>query len=157
MIVFIAWNEAEGKPGEMVRICPACRQDSVIGHGWRSRQAHDANHTQIRIHRGICKLCDRTLTMLPDWLVPGGHYSLAARQQAEHLATEQERPLEACVPDSIDPERCADPSTVGRWFQRRRQSLWRSIIMAKWAPPPTLFAWDWKAARRILIPETSSA
>jgi hypothetical protein len=157
VIVFIAWNEAEDKPGEMVRCCPACQQDSVIGHGWRSRQAHDASHTQIRIHRGICKLCDRTLTMLPDWLVPGGHYSLAAREQAEHLATEQARPLEECVPDSADVERCADPSTVGRWFQRRRESLWRSIIMAKWAPPPTLFAWDWKAARRILIPETSSA
>jgi hypothetical protein len=157
VIVFIAWNDAEGKPGEMVRICPACRQDSVIGHGWRDRQAHDANHTQIRIRRGICKLCDRTLTMLPGWLVPGGHYSLAARQQAEQLATERERPLEECVPDSLDGERCADPSTVGRWFQRRRESLWRSIILAKWVQPHTLFAWDWKAARRILIPETSSA
>jgi hypothetical protein len=50
----------------------------VIGHGWRSRQAHDAHHTQIRIHRGICKLCDLTLTMLPEWLVPGGHYSPAS-------------------------------------------------------------------------------
>lgn len=78
VIVFIAWNRAEGKPGEMVRICPACQQVSVIGHGWRSRQAHDAHHTQIRIHRGICKLCDLTLTMLPEWLVPGGHYSPAS-------------------------------------------------------------------------------
>jgi hypothetical protein len=60
MIVFIAWNHAEGKPGEMVRICPACQQVSVIRHGWRSRQALDANHTQIRIHRGICKFCDLT-------------------------------------------------------------------------------------------------
>jgi hypothetical protein len=23
--------------------------------------------------------------------------------------------------------------------------------MAKWAPPPTLFAWDWKASNRMLI------
>ena len=38
----------------------------------------DANHTWIRIQRGICKHCDRTLTMLPDWFVPGGHYSLTA-------------------------------------------------------------------------------
>jgi hypothetical protein len=154
VIVFIAWNEAEGKPAEMVRCCPACQQDSVIGHGWRSRQAHDANHTWIRIHRGICKLCDRTLTMLPDWLVPGGHYSLAARQQAEHLATEQKRPLEECVPDSPDGERCADPSTVGRWFQRRRESL-RRCSLAKWALP-TLFAWDWKASNRMLILEPNS-
>jgi hypothetical protein len=156
VIVFIPWNDAEGKPGEMIRVCPACQQVSVIGHGWRSRQAHDANHTWIRIHRGICKLCDRTLTMLPDWLVPGGHYSLAARQQAEHLSTEPERPLEECVPDSADADRSADPSTVRRWFQRRLESLWLSLV-GRWAQPPTLFAWDWKAARRIRIPEASSA
>ena len=153
MIVFIAWNDAEGKFGEMVRVCPACQQVSVIGHGWRNRQAHDANHSWIRIRRGICKLCDLTLTMLPDWLVPGGHYSLAARQQAEQLATEQERPLEECVPDSADGKRFADPSTVRRWFQRRRESLRR---WGKLPPPPTLFAWDWKAARRMLFAETNS-
>jgi len=94
--------------------------------------------------------------MLPDWLVPGGHYSLAARQQAEHLATQQERPLEECVPDSADGERSADPSTVRRWFQRRLQSLWLCLI-GRLLQPPTLFAWDCKAARRMLTPEANSA
>jgi hypothetical protein len=154
VIVFIAWNDAEGKPREMVRVCPACQQVSVIGHGWRRRQAHDAHRTWIRIHRGICKLCDLTLTMLPDWLVPGGHYSLAARQQAEQLAG-RERPLEECVPDSPDGERCADPSTVGRWFRRRLESLWLCLLGMPQAP--TLFAWDWKAASRILTLGTNSA
>ena len=155
MIVFIAWNDAEGKPGEMMRVYLACQQVSVIGHGWRSRQAHDANHTWIRIHRGICKLCDLTLTMLPDWLVPGGHYSLAARQQAARLASEPARTVEQCVPESADGERFADPSTVRRWLQRRRESLERCLA-GQWPPPPTLFAWDWKAARRMLIPEPDS-
>lgn len=140
----------------MVRICPVCRQTSVIGHGWRSRQAHDANHTWIRIRRGICKLCERTITMLPDWLVPGGHYGLTARQQSAQLAGEAPRPVEECVPDSADPNRCADPSTVRRWLRRRLES-WRLCLIARWPWPPTLFAWDWKAACRILIPETSSA
>ena len=140
----------------MVRICPACRQDSVIGHGWRERQAHDANHTWIRIRRGICKLCARTLTMLPDWVVPGGHYSLLARQQAAHLASESKRPVEECIPDSADEAHAADPSTVRRWLERRVESL-RLSLAGMWAQPPTLFAWDWKAARRILIAETNSA
>ena len=128
----------------------------MIGHGWRRRQAHDASHTWIRIHRGICKRCNQTLTMLPDWLVPGGHYSLLARQQAAQLASEPQRTVEECIPDSADRDRFADPSTVRRWFHRRLESLWLSFI-GKWAQPPTLFAWDWKAARRILIPETNSA
>ncbi len=139
----------------MVRVCPVCQQVSVIGHGWRRRQAHDANHTWIRVQRGICKLCDRTLTMLPDWLVPGGHYSLSARQQAAQLASKPERAVEQCSPDSLDPERSADPSTVRRWFERRRESLSLSHLK-QWVQAPTLFAWDWKAARRILIPETNS-
>jgi hypothetical protein len=156
VIVFIPWNDTEGKPLAMVRICPACQQTSVIGHGWRSRQAHDANHTWILIQRGICKLCKRTLSMLPDWLVPGGHYSLTARQQAAQLASEPQRTMEECVPDSADPDRCADPSTVRRWWQRRLESL-RLCLIARWPWPPTLFAWDWKAASRMLIPEINSA
>lgn len=127
----------------------------MIGHGWRERQMRDANHTWIRIQRGICKLCHRTLTMLPDWSVPGGHYSLSARQQAARLAGDSPRTVEQCVPDSADPDHAADPSTVRRWFQRRVESLWLSLS-GRWAPP-TLFAWDWKAARRILIPEIGSS
>ena len=128
----------------------------MIGHGWRRRQAHDDNHTWIRIHRGICKLCDLTLTMLPGWAIPGGHYSLTARQQAALLASEPQRTVEECIPDSADGERSADPSTVRRWLQRRMESMWLSLIV-EWARPPTLFAWDWKAVRRILIPEANSA
>lgn len=94
--------------------------------------------------------------MLPQWLVPAGHYSLRARQQAAQLASEQPRALEDCIPDSADKDRCADPSTVRRWFCRRLESLWLSIL-GMWAQPPTLFAWDWKAASRILIAETNSA
>ena len=155
MIVFIPWNDAGGKPSAMVRVCPACQASSVIGHGWRFRRAYDATHTRIRIQRGLCKLCHLTLTMLPDWLIPGGHYSLLARQQAAKLASEEDRSLEECVPDSADSDRSADPSTVRRWFRRRTQSLWLSIF-GNWTQPPTLFAWDWKAASRILIPETNS-
>jgi hypothetical protein len=94
--------------------------------------------------------------MLPDWLVPGGHYSLSARQQAGQLGSEPPRAVEECIPDGADKDRSADPSTVRRWFQRRLESLWLCLIGKLWQPP-TLFAWDWKAASRILIPETNSA
>ena len=155
MILFIAWNEAESKPLEFVRICPACQQPTVIGHGWRGRRADDARHRSIRIHRGRCKLCRRTVTMLPGWLIPGGHYSLEARQQSERMLLEQGLPAEQCIPQIADPDRTPDPSTVRRWFRRRWESL---LVSWQWIfPPPTLFAWDWKAACRILIAEISSA
>jgi hypothetical protein len=156
VIVFIPWNDVEGKPSGMVRLCPACQTDSVIGHGWRGRQAHDATHTEIRIQRGLCKLCRLTLTMLPDWLIPGGQYSLLARQQAADLAIEQGLPAEKCIPEDADRDRLADPSTVRRWFRRRVVSLVLSVLKKR-MQTPTLFAWDWKAASRTLIPEANSA
>jgi Domain of unknown function (DUF6431) len=156
VIVVIAWNHVEGKPDEMPRLCPLCQVLSLIGHGRRRRQAHDAQHTWIWIQRCLCKLCRRTLTLLPDWLIPGGHYSLAARQQAAQLAAGPSRPLEDCVPDSGDGEHCADPSTVRRWLQRRLASL-RLQIWLGFPPLPTLFAWDWKAASRTLMLEPNSA
>ncbi len=155
VIVFISWNDAGNKPSGFVRVCPVCLTDSVIRHGWRARQAHDASHTWIRIPRGICKLCHLTITMLPAWLIPGGHYSLLARQQAAGLAAEPGRSLEACVPESADKDRLADPSTVRRWLLRRTESLLLSLL-GNWLQPPTLFAWDWRAAIRTLIPETNS-
>ena len=93
--------------------------------------------------------------MLPGWLIPGGHYSLEARQQSERMLLEQGLPAEQCIAQIADPDRTPDPSTVRRWFRRRWESL---LVSWQWIfPPPTLFAWDWKAACRILIPETSSA
>ena len=96
----------------MIRVCSVCRIPSVIGHGWISRHAHDATHTRMRLPRGICKFWHLTLTMLPEWLIPWGHYSLLAGQ---------DRPLEECVPESADNDRSADRSTVRRWLLRRAQ------------------------------------
>ena len=39
---------------------------AVIGHGRRSRQAHDRDHEPIRIRRGLCNHCHRTVTVLSD-------------------------------------------------------------------------------------------
>jgi len=157
VIVFIARIAAEGKGQPLpARFCPACQLNALIGHGWRQRQAHDADQERIWVHRGICKECGRTVTFLPEMLVPGGHYSLRARQQAEQLATMDEtRSVEECIPTCAHPERSADPSTVRRWFQRRVIGLGLKILW-RFSPLPTLFAWDWKAARRILIAEPDS-
>jgi hypothetical protein len=75
--------------------------------------------------------------------------SLLARQQAlEQLG--QGMPVEQAAPQCRDPDRIADPSTVRRWFWRRIESL------HFFAARPTLFAWDWRAAGRILLTEPIS-
>jgi hypothetical protein len=121
------------------RECPACRQAAVVGHG--------RNHDKIRVRRGKCKRCGRTLTVLPAWCVPGAPYSLLARQEAMQRLGDGV-PIEQAAPDCLDPDRIADPSTLRRWFGRRVESLVFLIYRV-----PTLLVWDWRAASRILIPE----
>jgi len=87
------------------------------------------------------------VTVLPARCVPGASYSLTARQEglqriADGMAVEQ------AAPDCLDPNRIADPSTLRRWFWRRMESLAFALYRVA-----TMFAWDWRAAARILIPE----
>ena len=46
------------------RECPICHRHTIIGHGRRRRQAHDASHERIWVRRGICRLCGNTIAAL---------------------------------------------------------------------------------------------
>jgi hypothetical protein len=120
---------------------------TVVGHGRRWRSAHDREHDKIRVRRGKCNWCEGTLTVLPAWCVPGAPYSLVARQEAMKRLADGV-PIEQAAPDCLDPDRIADPSTLRRWCRRRIESLFFLLYRA-----PTILAWDWRAASRILIPE----
>jgi hypothetical protein len=56
------WAEAGGGP--ILRLCPVCLCKSIIGHGRRRKQAHDEDHDWIKIRRGRCNLCAKTLRYL---------------------------------------------------------------------------------------------
>ena len=155
VIVFIPCSGDGCKPGEydsqwLPRQCPACGLLDVIGHGRRRRQAHDRLHDWITVRRGICNQCHRTLTALPYWCVPRAHYSLPARQEAiGSLADGQ--PIERAAPECRDADRMPDAATIRRWTWRWLESLsicatlgWNLFCT------PTLLAWDFRAALRIL-------
>jgi hypothetical protein len=101
----------------ILRRCPVCLYDSIIGHGRRRKQAHDENHDWISIRRGLCNLCKRTFTFLPPFSPPYSHYSLIARSQALRRYFIEGCAWEAAAPVLKDPDRLADPSTLRRWFQ----------------------------------------
>ena len=90
---------------------------SIIGHGWRRKQAHDDRHDWIRYRRGLCKLCKLTFTFLPVFSLPYSHYSLIARSEAlRRYFLEPGSSWETAVPHLKDPDRVPDPSTLRRWF-----------------------------------------
>jgi hypothetical protein len=109
------WAEADGGP--ILRQCPICIRDSIIGHGRRRKQAHDEDHDWIGIRRGVCNLCGKTFTFLPPFSLPYSHYSLIARSQALQRYFVEGSGWEASAPAVKDPQRVADPATLRRWFQ----------------------------------------
>jgi uncharacterized protein DUF6431 len=107
------WDEGCGKL--ILRRCPNCERDSIIGHGCRRKQAHDEHHDWIGIRRGRCPGCGKTFTFLPPLSLPYTHYSLLARGQALRRRFEEHRSWEESTPTLKDPDRVPDPSTLRRW------------------------------------------
>ena len=141
------------------RQCPVCRDQTIIGHGRRLRPAHDDRHERIWVRRGICQLCGKTFTVLPDWLAPAAPFSLRCRQQAcEQIAAGDS--VEQSAPHCKNPARSPDPSTLRRWAQRRLLSVccWMMAgpVGAHFWCRPTILAFDFSAVCRILPSEASS-
>jgi hypothetical protein len=109
------WADAGAKV--ILRHCPICVQDSIVGHGRRRKQAHDEHHDWIGIRRGLCNRCGKSFTFLPPFSPPYGHYSLIARSQALQRYFLEGRCWEDAAPTVKDPDRVADPSTLRRWFR----------------------------------------
>ena len=135
------------------RRCPVCNDYTVVGHGRRLRFAHDDRHERIWVRRGICHPCGKTFTILPDWLVPSGHFRLCCRQQAcESIAAGDS--VEQAAPHCKDPSRSPDPSTLRRWAHRRLLTVccWLKARAVDFylLCVSTIFAWDLNAACRIL-------
>ena len=100
----------------IIRFCPKCLCDTIVGHGRRRKQAHDESHDWIGIRRGLCTRCEATFTFLPVFSLPYTHYSLIARSQALRRYFLDHGSWESAVPDFKDPDRVPDPSTLRRWF-----------------------------------------
>ncbi len=131
----------------------------MIGHGRRWKQAHEPNHILIRVRRAICKLCGKCSTVLPAWSLPHTRYGLETRRQSCESYLNG-TPLGEAAPVLQDPDCSPDESTLRRWFRRRIEAarLWldwaQSLKIPIWLCVPTVIAWDFRAALRILIPET---
>jgi len=173
VILFIALPEPESKtdtgttaiPLQLLpRRCPICGNRTIVGHGQRRKQAHDSRRTSIRIRRGRCPPCRKTFTILPVWSLPYCHYSIDCRQQAwDEVCAGNSIGWEQAAPHCKDPTRLPDSGTLRQWACSRLVSLWYGakawmcgLIPWKIFQAPTILAWDWAAASRILLPKASS-
>jgi hypothetical protein len=143
--------------GLLPRLCPLCHNDTIIGHGRRVRQANDDRHQRIWVRRGICHPCQKTFTILPEWLTPFAHFTLRCRQQACERISAGDA-AEHSAPHCRDPSRLPDPCTVRRWCWRRLLSVccWSGSYGQHFLQGPTILAWDLAALCRILPLEARS-
>jgi len=68
----------ENRPRWKPAHCPLCRgKDSLRGHGFYSRSVVDQGFDGVLcIYRYLCRLCRRTVSLLPDFLLPYLRFSL---------------------------------------------------------------------------------
>ena len=62
----------------ILRRCPTCKRDSIIGDGCPNKQAHDEHHDWIKVRRGRCPGCGMTCTFLPLLSLPYTSHVLAS-------------------------------------------------------------------------------
>ncbi|HEX8802527.1 MAG TPA: DUF6431 domain-containing protein [Terriglobales bacterium] len=108
-------TEWEKDCDKILRRCPVCQRESIIGHGRRRKQAHDQDHDWITIRRGRCAVCGKTFTFLPLFSLPYTHYSLLARCYAFRRRFVEHCSWEKATPPLKDSNRIPDPSTLRRW------------------------------------------
>ena len=111
----LAARWAENCDDIIIRRCPICELDSIIGHGRRRKQAHDEYHDWIGIRRGLCTNCGMTFTFLPLLSFPYTHYSLLTRCRALLQRIVEHCSWEKAAPKLKDPDRVPDASTMRLW------------------------------------------
>lgn len=64
--------------------------------------------------------------MLPEWLIPSGHYSLEARRQSERLLLEENLPAEHCIPAIAIPTARPTRPPYGAGSSAGGRAWWRA-------------------------------
>jgi hypothetical protein len=113
------------------QVCMHCQAvDALIGHGYYVRKPLDPHRTYlIRIKRWYCKKCQRTLSLLPSFLLSFRHYLLAVIQQVIVARFEVQaswsQVVERCTRQQAPAER-----TVKRWCHSfaEHASCWLAAV-----------------------------
>ena len=134
--------------------CPCCGQaGSLVGHGFYVRKAlAQAEMFPVRIERWRCKVCRRTTSVLPSFLLRFRHYLLVVISQVLSMRFELGASWLA-VFKCIAVDDLPSPRTIGRWcqsFAEHATTWWAAVTVllaqvAAASPPWT--RWGQRLAR----------
>ena len=103
----LATDWAEDCDEIILRRCPVCERDSIVGHGRRRKQAHDEHHDWIGSIAAAAQIAGRPSLSFPLFSLPYTHYSLVARSQALQRRFAEHCSWEKALPKLKDPDRVA--------------------------------------------------
>jgi transposase-like protein len=111
--------------------CPQCRvADTLIGHGFYERKALSPTQVYVlRIKRWYCKACQRTISLLPSFLLRFRHYLLDVIQSVVVTRFEDEASW-AQVSQRCAVESAPSSRTIRRWCDSLAEhaSVWWAAI-----------------------------
>ena len=111
--------------------CPHCRVvDQFIGHGFYERKALSPTQVYVlRIKRWYCKACQRTVSLLPSFLLRFRHYLLDVIQSVVVTRVEDEASW-AQVSQHCAVEGAPSSRTIRRWCDAwaEHASVWWAAI-----------------------------
>lgn len=117
--------------------CPQCQtQHSLIAHGFYSRTLVDAGFDDsIRVRRYLCRSCQRTVSLLPEFALPYVRFSIAIIALFLVARLLQGATLAAAA---VAAAQSAMPYQRGQFWIRRfqRQAAALCMALAAWAAPP---------------------
>ncbi len=127
--------------------CLLCRAiGQMIGHGYYPRQPQDGVASWIiRIKRWLCKVCGRTVSARPSFLLRYRHYLVGVIEKVLRLRLEQKLRWEAvhagCAPERLPAKRTAQrwctayTLQAGRWLAAVHQTLAQQDSLSAWLDP----------------------
>lgn len=122
--------------------CPLCGSaDQLIGHGSYGRTVCDhQNVFPIRVKRLLCKICHRTLSLLPSFCLPHRHYLASTIQRVISLRIQTDSSWKA-IRQRFLPSDVPTGTTCREWtasFVRSSPSYLQHLVrqLATWQLAP---------------------
>jgi len=127
-----------------LKVCIHCQAvDLYIGHGYYVRKALDQQKAYvIRIKRWLCKGCQRTVSLLPSFLLSHRHYVLEVIQQVVVLRFEEQASWSQ-VSQRSSQQGAPSERTIKRWCQSfsEHASNWLSAVQQTLATHDATLPW----------------
>ena len=101
--------------------CPSCGRTGLWKHGTYYRKGREITNREIPIQRFLCPHCNKTCSMLPEFISPRRQFQWFTQQLVMQLILTTKNISEAWKAISSQPGSTPSMSTIRRWWRHTCQ------------------------------------